>query len=211
MVPVWADSTLCIARITLALDAAQRACREHACASGACCRSECVDWSNDRDNCGGCGVRCPAGVPCSDGTCGCPSGTTSCDQRCVDTHSDADNCGACGVRCGDCEICWHGYCLPNDCGPDGICCHNACYPECPPSQYLDDESCACVCVGGGQPCGHECCADGKVCCPDALAGYACRNADPVCGGCTFSCGDLCCELNERCRRLADYSNQCEAG
>jgi len=60
------------------------------------CESSVLD---DPDNCGSCGIRCPAGVACRGGKCGCPPGTTDCGGSCVDLSSDDANCGACGFAC----------------------------------------------------------------------------------------------------------------
>jgi len=173
-----------------------------------CCGGACIDTGSDAANCGACGQACGGGQICVFGACECPDGLTLCDGACVDTFSDSNNCRVCGVVCGECDTCQHGYCLPQTCDGDGTCCQSACYPPCPGSQYRDPASCGCTCLNGEEPCGDFCCGVGKSCCPDKLAGKACRDTDPACGGCRFSCGDLCCELDERCRRNADYSYQC---
>ncbi len=87
------------------------------CPSGASNSQACVDVENDPQNCGGCGIACPSGQTCSQGSC---SGTTAacaggvegyCDLDagpsflccpgggCTDTRSDPHNCGGCGRVC----------------------------------------------------------------------------------------------------------------
>jgi len=39
-------------------------------ATSACCNRLCVDVLDDQSNCGGCGVVCPPGTACAEGTCG---------------------------------------------------------------------------------------------------------------------------------------------
>ncbi|AKV04317.1 Tryptophan synthase alpha chain [Labilithrix luteola] len=57
----------------------------------------------DESNCGGCGIKCPAGVACIKGNCGCPPGFTACGNcetgRCVDLKTNDEHCGACDRAC----------------------------------------------------------------------------------------------------------------
>lgn len=56
---------------------------------------------DDRANCGACGVKCAAGVSCTNGKCGCPPGLVECEGKCVDVTSNDAHCGACGFSCAD--------------------------------------------------------------------------------------------------------------
>jgi hypothetical protein len=53
----------------------------------------------DENNCGTCGHKCPDGVACIGGSCGCPPGQTDCNGECVDLQANDSNCGACGFSC----------------------------------------------------------------------------------------------------------------
>jgi hypothetical protein len=39
---------------------------------------------------------------------------------------------------------------------------------------------------------------------------ACRDQDPNCPDCQYTCGDLCCDQSLYCCRSADYSFHCVA-
>ncbi|MFK7987845.1 MAG: hypothetical protein AB8I08_17640 [Sandaracinaceae bacterium] len=75
------------------------------------CSGLCVRTDIDRTNCGGCGVVCPAGEVCDDGTCrgGCLSPRVICDDGCVDPGSDPDHCGGCDQPCPS-GVCFSGMC-----------------------------------------------------------------------------------------------------
>jgi hypothetical protein len=84
-------------------------CRVEQCAPGfsncdAMDGNGCETATNNVNNCGRCGVLCPAGASClqmgGGYTCGCPGvAGLLCSGRCVDTASDRNNCGACGNVC----------------------------------------------------------------------------------------------------------------
>ena len=66
------------------------------------CGGMCVDTKTDATNCGKCGVACPSGSTCVQGTCQCSTmGQTKCTAGCVDLKTDAQNCGKCGTICGN--------------------------------------------------------------------------------------------------------------
>ncbi len=50
----------------------------------------------DKDNCGGCGIKCSD--VCTEGKCGCPNGQTFCSY-CTNLKTDWENCGQCGNVC----------------------------------------------------------------------------------------------------------------
>jgi hypothetical protein len=63
-----------------------------------------VDLNCDANNCGACGVTCPAGLGCVAGNCGCPAGLDACGPagcglECLDLKSDDNSCGTCGTAC----------------------------------------------------------------------------------------------------------------
>lgn len=73
------------------------------------CSGACVDLQNDNANCGACGVACPAGLTCANGSC-CPAPTILCGNACLDPTEDDANCGACGHTCSGGEHCAAGQC-----------------------------------------------------------------------------------------------------
>lgn len=88
------------------------------------CEGQCRDFDTDSENCGGCGVTCPEGQMCAEGSC---CAETVCDGACVDTDSDPSNCGVCGGACAAADICCSGACKsisrdPEHCGGCGIAC-----------------------------------------------------------------------------------------
>src|SRR5579883_628037 len=54
------------------------------------CGAVCTDVTSDPNNCGGCGMACPAGAGCTHGICGScpPDGTTLCNGQCVNLQTD---------------------------------------------------------------------------------------------------------------------------
>ena len=82
----------------------------------------CADLTSDANNCNMCGHACSTGEICSNSTCVCSPGLTSCNDRCVDLQFDNNNCGRCGVHCrvnppcnreeSGCTTCENGECVP---------------------------------------------------------------------------------------------------
>jgi hypothetical protein len=78
------------------------------------CGNVCVDFTSDNNNCGGCGMVCPAGVQCTFGVCSQTCGPVSCAQlgaQCGQLHDACGNvldCGICPASAG----CTNNQCLP---------------------------------------------------------------------------------------------------
>lgn len=83
------------------------------------CDTVCTLVSEDRANCGDCGVSCAADQICQDGVCACPAGSLDCGSGCVDVTQDSANCGACDVRCAPDESCTSGACSTDAGGTGG--------------------------------------------------------------------------------------------
>ncbi|MDF2691979.1 MAG: Tryptophan synthase alpha chain [Labilithrix sp.] len=87
---------------------------------------------DDAENCGSCGAKCPSGVACLRGKCGCPPGKTQCGDACVDLAADSANCGSCGFSCAEHQPadaglpshmfygCSQGACTEPSCLRDGV-------------------------------------------------------------------------------------------
>jgi hypothetical protein len=95
---------------------------------GVCCQLACAHLDRDAQNCGSCGLTCPAGQTCQNGLC---NGLTACGPGhagsfcdldaglsflccpglgCIDTSQDPQNCGACNVACISGQSCTAGSC-----------------------------------------------------------------------------------------------------
>lgn len=77
------------------------------------CDGQCVNITNDTQNCGTCGNTCADGEPCGpagSGVCGCPPTMTACGGLCYSLWVDPQNCGSCGYACPDGHLCADGDC-----------------------------------------------------------------------------------------------------
>jgi Stigma-specific protein, Stig1 len=73
------------------------------------CNDQCVDISQDPENCGDCNKICASGV-CLVGSClVCQAEESVCGQECVNLATDPDNCGSCGTPCTN-GLCSSGQC-----------------------------------------------------------------------------------------------------
>ncbi len=128
------------------------------CGSGA--NAFCAPIQVDPDNCGGCGLECPAGTYCSEASCGATCiGLTSalCSGTCVDTQSDNKNCGVCAHPCPAGQVCSAGACAPT-CATSYTPCGEGASSYCAETP-IDPENCgACgtVCPIGATCSGGHC-------------------------------------------------------
>jgi hypothetical protein len=74
-------------------------CYKNVCKLCNVCGDKCeVDFQNDPNNCGSCGVVVPQGVKCVAGRLTCPDDLTLCGRKtCVNLATDPNNCGGCGT------------------------------------------------------------------------------------------------------------------
>ena len=168
----------------------------------------CADPLTDQNNCGSCGLVCPAVAECQGGSCKCPNGALSlCGSACVNEQTDSNNCGGCGIdspvnQCGPGQTCQNGSCL---CTSGHFCSVNGGNGICV-DFTTDPANC------GG--CGNLC-ANGFVCLPNGGGG-------PGLPGCGLSCpaGEIQCgpfpgnsvaevaPVSAYCANLQTDSNNC---
>jgi hypothetical protein len=159
--------------------------------------ADCVDTSNDDENCGACGHACGSNYKCKGGQCvfDCAPPTAACgddagNNRCVDLSNDDSHCGACGHACAASTKCVGGAC---SC-PQGW---DLCSPQCV-DVSSDDANCgACgaACIAGmhcfagncfGQPAKSIVFASNSYYEGGALGGLA--GADSKCQGLALAAG-----------------------
>ncbi len=184
-----------------------------ACVSGSCqitcnseftnCSGSCSNTLTDTNNCGLCGNVCAQGIPCVNGTCGCPEGQAACNGACTNTMADTGNCGGCGNVCNSgpnsTGVCQSGSCQLS-CSPGYRDCDGNPNDGCETNTKSDPNNCgACnfVCaVNHGTPscanglCGVAGCNAGFRDC-DGNPNNGCEtntNTDPNnCGSCANEC------------------------
>ena len=139
-----------------------------------------VTTNTDLNNCGGCGVRCPAvangTASCSAGRCGvgsCNPGFGDCDRSAangceVATTTDVNNCGACGNSC------------PSPANATRTCAAGACGFTCNPGFANCDGVASNGCEVNLNTSTANCGACGRVC--------AVANGTPVCSSGTCAVG-----------------------
>jgi hypothetical protein len=221
----------CYPHVDCATDPADRTCKLDG-GAGTCCGGQCtsIDEWHDRDNCGGCGIRCPVGDTCVNAKCVgadggydyCPSSSvcppdTSCSPskgRCI---SDTCGPGTDGAPCngpGALPICCGGACVDayadsshcsacgRPCANGQFCDNGACKPT--PSCTLQNSGVDCPLPGGGL--GH--------CCSGSCVNFT-TNAQS-CGECGAFCppGEVCrsgsCTLPDA-GSASSCSGACPAG
>jgi hypothetical protein len=173
---------------------------EEICPSGQVLCGGCYDpagFQADRNNCGMCGVRCPATATCSAGQCVCPTGQADCGGSCVDILGDAARCGSCDTPC-NLGTCSAGTCVCDagtaSCtGPGSQCVDptsdadncGSCRAACPALESCEGSTCTC-------PAPYEICSG---VCSDTAAdpancgtcGVVCPLANAVCTGGECAC------------------------
>jgi hypothetical protein len=169
----------------------------------AICDDKCVDTKRDKRNCGACGSKCPAGVDCFNGKCGCEEGERKCGEECCSEdrlcckHQCCDEgvtaCDGPGRSCG----CPEGASLCGGacCGEGRLCCNDDCCNE--DVSFCDFTTGACC--PPSRTCDGKCCAAGETC----VSG-ACCPADRV-------CGDTCCPVGGTCSSGVCKDAECPQG
>jgi hypothetical protein len=149
------------------------------------CGKHCINPKTDALNCGGCDIRCFAGVACVDGQCGgtCRDGQIRCgDALCVDPNSNEDHCGGCNHPCTGDLTCLEGDCGCADSGD------TQCGDECFDLQTDDDHCGRC----------DKTCGDTERCQGGECVATGCAADEIECGGglCIPDVPTACCDQND---------------
>ncbi|AKU93797.1 Tryptophan synthase alpha chain [Labilithrix luteola] len=183
----------------------------------------------DANNCGGCGIKCPAGVECRKGSCGCPSGLTACTPGCGNLcnylPADNNNCGACGNVCPILDPpsyphmiygCVDSKCNVLKCDDGYIDCNGKIEDGCEVAFYDDPKNCgACgrACADGQSCAGGKCaCAPNEAACP-FREDFFCTDLDNDAANCG-ACGNGCPAIDFLTKPVCKFghcSTECAPG
>ena len=131
------------------------------------CGLSCAQTVNDNNNCGRCGVVCPGGSTCQQGSCVCANSEEAvCDGLCVDTQTSSADCGGCDTPCPEGVACLQGTCAIA-CPDATIACGNSCVDPMTTKEHcgLCNQVCEgnlvcteghCTCPPGWTQCGGSC-------------------------------------------------------
>ena len=164
------------------------------------CGSSCIDSRSDVNNCGDCGVKCPAIgnsiAVCEQGMCGarCIGGGTLCGSTCVNIQEDENHCGACDNHCQ---------------APRGgsARCRGVCQAVCAPDQLLCDQ--ACVAIDDIDHCG-SCQRRCEAPQPGGSGSASCSNGTCVqkCSDERLLCHGTCCPAPPPNEQATCDENRC---
>jgi len=164
---------------------------------------------SDNDNCGGCGIACPDGLTCTQGSCtdGCATAKLPdrCSTKCTNLAVDDANCGTCGTAC-DRSGPDGGISLPQDMYYG--CVNRTCdKPKCAVANTADcngdlGDGCEAQLHTNDHCSGcNDKCPDGKQCGEISLGVFRCLCEDER----ETFCGGL---FTPFCRRLDDDPQNC---
>ncbi len=189
-----------------------------------CCHDQCIDTSNDPNNCGACDHTCDVCQVCDGGQCvakTCAEGTVCCQDNCVTACPQGKTLNPQTCTCECSQPCPPGQLQdPETCACQDLCANVTC-AEC---QTCDPTSGDCVPVADQTPCGtgQVCCSgvcqqtcdcpDEQLCSanPDDNTDAICCSPNQVCGytnwdqttvGCCEqdrACDVYCCQGSETC-------------
>lgn len=173
------------------------------------CDGQCVDGTNDPNNCGACRTVCSAAESCMGGSCAgdcqadcdlqvetcveqqclCRPELTRCAGSCVDLDANPDHCGECDMSCGS-DVCDEGKC-ESSCDGEKVECSGGC---------IDVEENPLHCGACDQKCDpDELCITGV--CRDFVPADC--DEDEDCGG-----GQACCSMEDGEGKICVEGDEC---